>query len=83
MALMCQGALMFEPMEQAWLIDFQEYFATELEQLREMQEQGLVTLGPEGIEVTAMGWYFVRGIALVFDRHLQLDRNRARFSRII
>jgi len=25
----------------------------------------------------------VRGIAMVFDRYLQSDRNRARFSRII
>ncbi len=83
MALMCQGELLFEPMEQSWLIDFRTYFATELEQLKEMEGQGLVVLGPEGIEVTAMGWYFVRGIAMVFDRYLQADKNRARFSRII
>jgi oxygen-independent coproporphyrinogen-3 oxidase len=83
MALMCQGELLFEPMEQSWLIDFHTYFATELEQLKEMEGQGLVVLGPEGIEVTAMGWYFVRGIAMVFDRYLQADKNRARFSRII
>jgi len=36
-----------------------------------------------GIQVTAMGWYFVRGVAMVFDRYLQADRNRAKFSRII
>ena len=52
-------------------------------QLEGMQEQGLVRVGPEGIEVTATGWFFVRGIAMVFDRYLQADRNRARFSRII
>ena len=83
MALMCQGELLFEPMEQAWLIDFRQYFAAELAQLEGMQEQGLVRVGPEGIEVTATGWFFVRGIAMVFDRYLQADRNRARFSRII
>ena len=83
MALMCQGELLFEPMEQAWLIDFQQYFSSELAQLEAMAEQGLVVLRPDGIEVTAMGWFFVRGIAMVFDRYLQADRNRARFSRII
>ena len=83
MALMCQGELLFEPMEQAWLIDFRKYFASEISQLEGMVDQGLVTVGPEGIEVTAMGWFFVRGIAMVFDRYLQADRNRARFSRII
>lgn len=83
MALMCQGELLFEPLEQAWLIDFKIYFAAELERLHEMQEQGLVHFGEDGVQVTAMGWYFVRGIAMVFDRYLQVDRNRARFSRII
>jgi len=83
MALMCQGELLFEPLEQAWLIDFKTYFATELERLHEMQDQGLVQFGDDGVQVTAMGWYFVRGIAMVFDRNLQADRNRARFSRII
>jgi oxygen-independent coproporphyrinogen-3 oxidase len=45
--------------------------------------QGLVHITAEGIAVTALGWYFVRGIAMTFDRYLQADRNRARFSRII
>ncbi|MBO9680024.1 MAG: oxygen-independent coproporphyrinogen III oxidase [Acidovorax sp.] len=83
MALMCQGEVLFEPMEQAWLIDFRRYFEPEMELLREMADQGLVCLSDEGIAVTSMGWFFVRGVAMVFDRYLQADRNRARFSRII
>lgn len=83
MALMCQGELLFEPLDSSWLIDFRKYFAPELEQLQEMEQQGLVKLSAEGIEVTAMGWYFVRGIAMVFDKYLQADKNRAQFSRII
>jgi oxygen-independent coproporphyrinogen-3 oxidase len=83
MALMCQGELLIEPMEQAWLIDFHRYFAAELDQLQDMQTQGLVEVGDEGVRVTAMGWFFVRGIAMVFDRYLQADRTRAKFSRII
>ena len=83
MALMCQGEVLFEPMEQAWLIDFKRYFSAELEALEDLQAQGLVTVSGEGIEVTATGWFFVRGIAMLFDRYLQADRNRARFSRII
>jgi oxygen-independent coproporphyrinogen-3 oxidase len=80
---MCQGELQFEPIDQAWLIDSRKHFAPELEQLETMAEQGLVVLNSESIKVTAMGWFFVRGIAMVFDRYLQADRNRARFSRII
>ena len=83
MALMCQGHLQFESINVAWLIDFKTYFAHEMQTLEEMQNQGLVELSPTGIQVTAMGWFFVRGVAMVFDRYLQLDRNRTRFSKII
>ncbi|SFC20712.1 oxygen-independent coproporphyrinogen-3 oxidase [Polaromonas sp. OV174] len=83
MALMCQGQLQFESIDLAYLVDFKNYFATELEALRGMQEQGLVELDDTGIQVTAMGWFFVRGVAMVFDRYLQADRTRARFSKII
>lgn len=83
MALMCQGHLQFESINLAWLIDFKTYFASEMQALQEMQHQGLVELSETGIEVTAMGWFFVRGVAMVFDRYLQMDRNRTRFSKII
>lgn len=82
-ALMCQGEVLYESVEQAWLIDFHRYFAPEMNQLRPMAEQGLIKLRDDGIEVTAMGWHFVRGVAMVFDRYLQGNRNRERFSRII
>ncbi|MDZ4144162.1 MAG: oxygen-independent coproporphyrinogen III oxidase [Burkholderiales bacterium] len=83
MALMCQGALTFESIELGYLLDFQSYFAPETEALQELAAQGLVTLDKTGIQVTANGWFFVRAVAMVFDRYLQTDRNRARFSRII
>ncbi|MDI1270663.1 MAG: oxygen-independent coproporphyrinogen III oxidase [Polaromonas sp.] len=83
MALMCQGQVLFESIELAWLLDFRSYFAAELEQLRDLADAGLVLLDESGIQVTAQGWFFVRAVAMVFDRYLQADRNRARFSRII
>ena len=83
MALMCQGQCLYESIDLAYLIDFKSYFAGELEVLRSMQDSGMVLLDDSGIQVTAMGWYFVRAVAMVFDRYLQTDRNRARFSRII
>lgn len=83
MALMCQGQLDFESIDLAHLIDFKSYFAAELETLRGMQEQGLVEVNDTGIQVTDLGWFFVRGVAMVFDRYLQADRTRARFSKII
>jgi len=83
MALMCHGQLLFESIDLAYLIQSDQYFAAELEALRPLQDQGLVTLDDTGVQVTATGWFFVRAVAMVFDKYLQADRNRARFSRII
>jgi oxygen-independent coproporphyrinogen-3 oxidase len=83
MALMCQGQLLFESIEHAWLLDFREYFEPELERLRDFEAMGLVECDESGIQVTPAGWYVVRAIAMVFDRHLQADRNRTKFSRIL
>ncbi len=83
MALMCQGHLHFESINLAWLIDVKTYFKAELARLADMQAQGLVELSDTGINVTPMGWFFVRGVAMTFDRYVQADANRTRFSKII
>ena len=83
MALMCQGRLEFESIDLAYLIDFKSYFAAELVSLGRLQAQGLVETNDISLEITAMGRYFVRGVAMVFDRYLQADHTRAKFSRII
>jgi oxygen-independent coproporphyrinogen-3 oxidase len=83
MALMCQGEVLIESIELAHLVEFRSYFAAEIEALDKLAEQGLVTMNESGIQVTAMGWFFVRAVAMVFDRYLQTDRTRARFSKII
>ena len=83
MALMCQGHVLYESIELGHLINFKSYFASEIEALRGLADQGLVTLDDTGIQVTPTGWFFVRAVAMVFDRYLQTDRTRARFSKII
>lgn len=83
MALMCQGRVLYESVELSHLVDFKHYFSLELQSLAVMQDQGLVVLDDAGIHVTELGWFFVRGVAMVFDRYLQADKNRSRFSKII
>ena len=83
MAIMCQGQVQYDAFNEGWLMDAKKYFAPELSQLESLQDQGLVELSEGGLKVTPMGWFFVRGVAMVFDKYLQADRNRTRFSKII
>jgi oxygen-independent coproporphyrinogen-3 oxidase len=83
MSVMCHGRLNYESIELAHLIDFKTYFASELVALDRHVEDGLVVRQPDGFEVTPRGWYFVRAVASLFDRHLQADRTRERFSKVI
>ena len=83
MSIMCHGRLSYESVALAHLIDVRSYFAAEIEALEGLARDGLVTLSEDGLEVTPLGWYFVRSVAMVFDRHLRADRNRERFSKVI
>ena len=83
MALMCQGSVQFESVELAHLVDFPSYFSKELDALQELQEQGLVLVDDASVQVTDQGWFFVRAVAMVFDRYLQAARTRTQFSKIL
>jgi oxygen-independent coproporphyrinogen-3 oxidase len=83
MALMCQGRVEFESISLAHLVRFETYFASEITALQPMVEAGFVEIDAEAIQVTASGWFFVRGVAMTFDRHLRADQTRERFSRIV
>ncbi|WP_236903836.1 oxygen-independent coproporphyrinogen III oxidase [Comamonas serinivorans] len=83
MAVMCQGELDIEALETSHGVRFASHFDAELRRLQPLVAEGLVTLDARALRVTPLGWYFVRAIAMVFDKHLQTDLDRARFSRII
>ena len=83
MALMCQGRVEFNDIGIAHLIDVPSYFANELRMLEPLAEIGLVEIESGAVQVTALGWYLVRAVAMVFDRHAQADSKREHFSRII
>lgn len=82
-ALMCHFELSIESIEIAHLIKFREYFADELEDLKAMEAGGLVKIDDDWISVMPAGRLLVRGIAMVFDRYLRADRERARYSKVI
>ena len=83
MALMCQGRVAFDAIERAHGIDFRRHFAQELEQLAALAAEDLVTQDATGVEVTPLGWYFVRVVAMVFDEPLRADRERRQYSKVV
>jgi len=82
-ALMCHFELSLESIEIAHLIDFKSYFASELADLKGMEQAGLLQIGDRWISVLPPGRMLVRAIAMVFDRYLRSDRERARYSKVI
>jgi oxygen-independent coproporphyrinogen III oxidase len=83
MTLMCQGRLDYRAIEREHGVDMQRDFAPELAQLDTLAAQGLVACSPQGVDVTPTGWFFVRAVAMVFDRYLRKAPDRERFSRIV
>ncbi len=81
--LMCQFSLSKESIAISYLIDFDSYFANELNELREFEQLGLVKLDDSWITVTAKGRLLVRNICMLFDRYLRQDRERRRYSKVI
>ena len=71
MGIMCKGLLDFAMIEAAFDIDPRRVFRRELAALAEFAEWGLVTIDDGAVRVTEAGRFFLRPIAMVFDRHLQ------------
>ena len=82
-ALMCQFEVSKEALGVSYLIDFDDYFAPELEELRELGRAGLLGLHDKWISVTAKGRMLIRSICMVFDRYLRNERETRRYSRTI
>lgn len=80
--IMCHGRLDFEGLGAAHGIDFDEHFAPELETLRALEADGLVTLDDGMLSVTPAGMLLVRAVAMVFDEFLQRQQGRA-FSKVV
>jgi oxygen-independent coproporphyrinogen-3 oxidase len=81
--LACQFRLSIESIEAAYGLDFSDYFAQELQDLRELVEDGLVEVQPGWIVVTPRGRLLVRIVCMVFDRYLREGLRRASYSKVM
>jgi oxygen-independent coproporphyrinogen III oxidase len=82
-ALACDFAVSRESIALAYLIDFDAYFAPELEDLARLAADGLVEIDDEWITVTPRGRLLVRSVCMVFDKYLRAARQRATYSRVM
>lgn len=82
-ALICHFRLSIESIEMAYLVDFKEYFAAELNELKRFVSEGLVEVTPDWITITPRGRLLVRVICMQFDRYLRESQQRARYSKVI
>ncbi len=82
MELMCNFRCDFDKIDQSFGIRFEEHFSSELEELADMERDGLLKLKERSIRVLPEGRLLIRNIAMVFDQHIKTKKEQ-RFSRTI
>jgi len=80
--LICHFELKFSDVESGFNIQFNEYFAEELLQLKQMQSDLLLTLSDSHIKVLPEGKLLIRNICMIFDVYLGKTEGQ-RFSKVI
>lgn len=83
MRLMCDFELDFNKIENQFKINFKEYFAWGLNNLKEMQADDLVEISDGGIKVKNMGRMLIRNIAINFDGYIERKEDTAKYSRTV
>jgi len=80
--IMCNLHVEFEGIEQEFNIEFHSHFEKELESLRKMEEDKLITISPNSLSVQERGRPFLRNVAMAFDEYLSPCETK-KFSRTI
>lgn len=81
--LMCHFVVVKSEIEKDHGIRFDETFQAELEDLRPLEQDGLVRLAPDRIEIPLQGRLLIRNVAMVFDAYLRGKGAQHRFSRTV
>ncbi|MBT7306705.1 MAG: oxygen-independent coproporphyrinogen III oxidase, partial [Gammaproteobacteria bacterium] len=80
--LICNFRLRFSDIESRHSINFSDYFAIELEELKVMVKDGLVSMSDQEVVVATAGRLLIRNVCMVFDRYLR-EKNEQHFSKVI
>jgi oxygen-independent coproporphyrinogen-3 oxidase len=76
--LLCHTVIVKDEIAKKFGIDFDQYFALELERLKTPQEDGLVVISDKEIRTAWLGRIFIRNLAMVFDPYLEKQQLAAR-----
>lgn len=79
--LICNMQLSVAAIEQAFAIDFQDYFADAIGKLPELVEDGLIKWDGQLLQVQPQGKLLIRNICMLFDAYL--TKSQQRFSKVI
>jgi oxygen-independent coproporphyrinogen-3 oxidase len=81
--LLCHGVIVKREIEERFAIEFDDYFADALQQLRGCAEDGLVEMSPAEVRATELGRIFLRNLAMPFDAYLTEAPDKPVFSRTL
>ncbi len=81
--LMCHGRVDGYALGKRHGIDFDSYFAEELDAFQQLQHDGLAVCSDGHLAATRQGRPLLRLIAMCFDRYLRAPQQPARYSRAI
>lgn len=82
-ALICNFKLAYADIEQAYEVNFHDYFAEDLQLLAPLAKDGLLEITPTHIQVSPRGRLLIRNICMCFDIYSRQQAKRQQFSRII
>jgi len=83
MRLMCDFELNFKMVEEKFKINFREYFAWGLNNLKEMENDGLISINGDKLSINEMGRLLIRNIAMNFDGYIERKEDTAKYSRTV
>ncbi len=69
--LLCHTVIVKDEISRQFGIEFDEYFAPELERLKAPEADGLVVVNDKEIRTAWLGRIFIRNLAMVFDPYLE------------
>ena len=82
MDIMCNLGVSFEKIDKMFGIRFEDYFQEELENLKDLEEDGLIEVRDRRIRILPVGRLLIRNVAMVFDAYLK-NKKDLKFSRTI